>query len=233
MNRRRLTWIALTALGVLAVSATLWSVFGPDQIVLSATQLQARINMALPREFRGVTVEQAVIAVADGQVALRVETRAAVFGRAFRAVVLARGVPRFAAEYSALFFDATDVKVTDFVVTDQNVAERSGLLSTAFREGAEAAAGKAIAAGIRVYLAERPVYRFKEDLKGIVLKAAVSDIKTQGDAIVVTVSLVRLTQMVAINLAVLLIIMFLIVQLIRRPSWGLSVFDTALNATGS
>jgi hypothetical protein len=44
---------------------------------------------------------------------------------------------------------------------------------------------------------------------------------------------VRLTQMVAINLAVLLIIMFLIVQLVRHPSWGLSVFDTALNATGS
>ena len=74
--------------------------------------------------------------------------------------------------------------------------------------------------GIKAYLAARPVYRFKDDLKGIVGKAALGDITMQPDAIVITLSVARLTVTVAIGIAALLVIVVLIVQLVRHPRWG-------------
>jgi hypothetical protein len=226
MTRRQLAWIVLGSLGVLATVGALWGMFGPDRVTLTTGQLQERVNRALPREFKGVTVEQATVTVADGRVALRVETRAAALGQSARAIVSARGVPRLSAERGEIFFDADDVKVTDFAVTGGNVAGRLERLG-ALRERLETAVGNAIAAGLRAYLAERPVYRFKDDVKGIVLKAAISDIATQADAIVITISLVKVTAMVAICVAALLAIMVLIVQLLRHPRWGMSALDAA------
>ena len=224
MTRRRLAWIALVSLGVLAAFGALWGMFGPDRITLTTGQIQERVNRNLPREFKNVTVEQATVTVADGRVALRVETRAAAVGQSARATVSARGVPRFSAERGEIFFDADEVKVTDFAVTGGNVAGRIDRLG-ALRERLETAAGNAIAAGLKVYLAERPVYRFKDDFKGIVLKAAISDIVMRDDAIVITLSLVKLTEMVAVYVIALLVIMVLIVLLLRHPSWGLLALD--------
>jgi hypothetical protein len=225
MTKRRISWIALAVLGVLAALGALWSALGPDKIVLTTAQLQERVNRALPREFRGVTVEQATVTVADGRVGLRVEVRVAALGHALRGVVSARGVPRYDSERGEIFFDAEDVKVTDFALTGGNLGERFDRLPAVIRDRVEAAAGAAIAAGLRTYLAARPVYRFKDDFRGIILKATISNIATRDDAIVVTVSLVKLTVMVAISLAVLLVIVFLIVQLGRHPNWGLSTSD--------
>ncbi|HMK78627.1 MAG TPA: DUF1439 domain-containing protein, partial [Xanthobacteraceae bacterium] len=222
-TRRRLAWISLVVAGVLVAAGALWSVFGPDKITLTQSELQQRVNRALPRTFKGVTVEQANVTVADGRVALRVDTQAAVLGQSFRASVAARGVPRFSADDGALFFDADDVKVADFAVTGGKVAERLGPL----RERAETAAGKAIELAIKTYLAERPVYRFKDDFKGIVLKAVVAGVATQDDAVIISVTLVKLTKMVAISIALLLGILYLIIQLVRHPGWGLAALGIA------
>ncbi len=230
MTRRRWTWVALAILGGFTAAGALWSVFGPDRIVLTTSELQARINRSLPREFRGVTVERATVTVADDRVALRVETHAAVLGQTFSAVVYARGIPRFSPDRGEFFFDADEVKVTDFAATGGSVAVRIDRLGASLRERAEAAAGKLVEVGLRAYLAERPVYRFKDDLKGIVLKAAVSNVATRGDAILITMSLVTLTVMTAASLAALLVITFLMAQLVRHPDWGLSVLEAAIDS---
>jgi len=229
MSKRRLAWILLPVLGALAAFGTLWSAFGPDKITLTTSQLQQRVNRALPREFKGVTVEQATITVAEGRVALRVETRAAALGQTVEAVVSARGVPRYDSARGELFFDPENVTVTDFTLAGGALAERIERLGGALQSRVEAAAGNAIAAALKTYLTARPVYRFKDDLKGIVLRAAISDVAIQADAVVITLSLVRLTVTVAIELAVLLAIVFLLIQLIRHPHWGLSILDLALS----
>ena len=234
MTRRQLAWIALAVLTALAMIGALWSAFGPDRIVLTTAQLQERVNRALPREFKGVTVERATVTVADRRLALRIEARAAALGLTLRAIVSARGVPLYDSERGEIFFDAEDVKVTDLSLAgaDPAAPHRPGL-GGALRERAEAAAAKVIAAGLKAYLAERPVYRFKDDLKGIVLKAAISDVATQSDAIVITVSLVKLTVTVGLDLALLLALLVLIVALIRHPGWGLSVVGAALDGIPS
>jgi hypothetical protein len=229
MTRRQLAWIALTVLAALAMVGTLWSAFGPDKIVLTTAQLQERVNRALPREFKGVTVEQATVTVADSRLALRVEASAAALGQTLKAVVSARGVPRYDSERGEIFFDAEDVKVTDFSLAGGNLAARIDRSGGALRDRVEAAAGNLIAAGLKAYLAARPVYRFKDDFKGLVLKAAIADVATQPDAVVITVSLVKLTETVGIDLALLLVFLVLIIALVRHPSWGLELLGAALD----
>ena len=229
VTKRRLAWIALAVLGVLAVIATLWSAFGPDQIVLTTAQLQERVNRALPREFKGVTVDQATVSIADGRIALRITAHAAALGQSVKAAASARGVPRYDSDRGEIFFDADDVKVTDFTLAGGSVAQHIERLG-ALRERAEAAAGATIAAGLKAYLAARPVYRFKDDFfKGIVVRAALSDVTTNADTLVIKLTLIRLTLTVAIGLAVLLAVVFLIVQLVRHPDWGLTILEIALN----
>jgi Protein of unknown function (DUF1439) len=228
VTKRRLAWIALAVLGAVAVIATLWSAFGPDQIVLTTAELQERVNRALPREFKGVTVEQATVSVAEGRIALQITAHATALGQSVKAAASARGVPRYDSDRGEIFFDADDVKVTDFTLAGGSVAQRIERLGV-LRERAEAAAGAAIAGGLKAYLAARPVYRFKDDFKGIVVRAALADVTTNADTLVIKLTLIRLTLTVAIGLAVLLAVVFLIVQLVRHPHWGLIILDIALD----
>jgi hypothetical protein len=225
MTKRRLAWIALGALGVLVVAGLAWAAFGPTTIVLTAPQIQERINRALPREFKGVTVERATVAIVDGKIALRVEAQAKALGQTLGTAVSARGIPRYESEQGEIFFDAEDVKIENTALAGgpltQRLGERLGeRLSERLGEPAAPRIRDAVAAGITAYLAARPVYRFKDDLKGIVGKAALGDIAMQPDAIVITLSVARLTVTVAVGLAALLVIVVLVVQLVRHPRWG-------------
>jgi hypothetical protein len=220
MSKRQFAWVALALLGAIVALGALWGALGPDKIVLTAAQLQERVNRALPRNFKGVTVEQATVAVAENRVALRVETRAAAFGQTFAAVVSARGIPRYDSERGEVFFDADDVQVVDFALAGGKLAERVDRLGAGLRERIEAAAGQAIAAGLKAYLAARPVYRFKDDLKGLVVKTSVSSIATRADAIAISVSVLKVTVTTVVGLAALLGTIALMVQLVRHPGWG-------------
>jgi hypothetical protein len=208
MTKLRLARIAALVFGLLAAAGAALSAFGPERIVLTEAQLQDRISRALPREFRGVTVERAAIDLADGRISLRAKARATALGQPFTATAFARGAPRYNAEAGELFFDADDVRLEDFRIGSGSLAERAerlgsrigGRLGEAVEQNLpriEAAAAGIVAIGIKAYLAARPVYRFKDDFKGFVLKATITDIAVVDDMVVVGVSLIKLTTTVA------------------------------------
>jgi hypothetical protein len=233
-TRRRLAWIAIALCGGLAAAGAAWSAFGPDKIVLGEAFLQERINRQLPREFRSVTVERATIALADDRISLRVEVRATVVGQAIAATAIARGVPRYDAAQGALFFDTDDVKLDDVTIGTGGLAERAdrlgarigGRLGEQVRDNlprVEAAAGAVVAAGIKAYLAARPAYRFKDDFKGALVKATVTNIAVAGNTLAIGVSLMGLTVGVGAWLAGLTLVLCAAWWLVRHPLWGLSV----------
>ena len=203
MTRLRLARIAALALGVLAIAGAALSAFAPERIVLSEVQLQERISRELPRQFRGVTVERATVSLADGRISLRVDTRASALGKMLMATAFARGVPRYNAERGEVFFDAGDVRLEDFGSggpAKQLGSRIGGRLGEEIEQSLpriEAAAASVIAIGIKSYLAARPVYRFKDDIKGLVFKATIKDITIAEDTLVIGVSLIRLTTAVA------------------------------------
>jgi len=179
------------------------SAFGPERIALGEPQLQERMNRELPRQFRGVTIERAAVRLADGRISLRVEARATALGKMLTATAFTRGVPRYNAEHGEVFFDAEDVQLEEFGsggLAKQLGSRIGGRLGEQVEQNVpriEAAAATVIAVGTKAYLAARPVYRFKDDIKGLVLKAAIKDIAIVDDTLVISVSLIKLTAAVA------------------------------------
>ena len=203
MTKPPFIWIAALLLGALAVAGAALSAFSPERIALSEAQLQERINHELPRQFHRVMVERATVNIADGRISLRIEAHTTALVPAIAVVAFARGVPRYNADRGEVFFDAEDVRLEDF--GSLGLAERLGVrLDGRFGGHVEqvlphlgTAAANLMAIAVKAYLAARPVYRFKDDIKGLVLKTTIKDIAIVGDTLVISGSLIKLTFAVA------------------------------------
>jgi hypothetical protein len=202
MTRPRLLLAALL-LAALTLAGAMLSAFGPERIALTQADLQERVNRELPRQFRSVTVERATVALADGRITVRAETRATALGKTIASATVARGVPQYNAEHGEVFFDADDVKIEDSGsggLVKQLGLRLGGKLGEKIEQNmpkVEDAAAGLVAAGIKAWLAARPVYRFKDDIKGLVFKATLKDLAIEGDTLVIGVSLIRLSAAVA------------------------------------
>lgn len=229
MSRRKLAWIAVAVIGVLAIGGLLFSVFRTSKLAFTEPEIQERLNLQLPKTVRGVTVERVAVHLAQNTLALRIEVHGAVVRRPVAAVVSAQGVPRYERRSAELYFDADDVKIDQFTIAGRTVI---GADDSATRTPMVEAAGSAVQrladAAIKAYLATRPVYRFKNDFKGIVLKASLVGVTVAQNSLVVTFSLWNLTATCAIYAAVLIGILAIGYLLIRHPLWGLeTVIDIA------
>lgn len=225
MTRRRFVWIASSVCGVLAIVGMAWSSFGTHKIVLTDTQLQEQLNHELPRAIKGVTIKGATIKIAENRIALTIDVRASALNQSFAASVSARGIPRLDTERGELFFDADDVKLENLAIgnmgpSGQAAGPLAGLMAD---KRIKAVAGNVIAAGVKAYLAARPVYRFKDDLKGSVLKSTVTELTIEGNAVAIRLSLLNLSVMAVLCLSVLLVLLTGIVYLVRHPSWGVRI----------
>ena len=199
MSKRALAWIVVALAGLLSTAGLLFFMFGTSKLTFSEAEVQERLNNKLPRTVRDMTIERMVARLAENRMALRVEVKGTVLRQPIAAVVTARGVPRYEAQKGEMFFDADDVKLGQLTVAGRSVA---GEEDAATRKRMAEAASKAVQglaqAAIKAYLASRPVYRFKEDFKGVVLKAALVDVAIQENTLAVTFSLWRLSTMVAV-----------------------------------
>ncbi len=203
MTRPRLFWTALLLLAALTLTGAGLSAFGPERIALTQADLQERVNRALPRQFHSVTVDRATVTLADGRITVRAETRASALGKTIAAAAVARGVPQYDAGRGEVFFDADDVRVEDSGsggLVKQLGIRIGGRLGEQIQQNmprVEDAAAGLVAGSIKAWLAARPVYRFKDDIKGLVFKATLKDIAIEGDRLVIDVSLIRLSAAVA------------------------------------
>lgn len=222
MTKRRVAWTIAVVLAVIGIAGAVWNAVTGGRITFTAAQLQERVNRTLPREFKGVTVEAATVAIAESRIALTVNVHAEAAGQSFSATAAARGVPVYDAAQGAIHFDADNVEVSNVKASGSVASRLQGRLGGRLEE----AAGKLVAAGIKAYLAARPVYRFKDDVKGIVLKAAVSNIAIEGDLLVITVSLLNLTAGVAAYIAMTLLAFVIVIYLLTHPGWGVVIGDS-------
>jgi hypothetical protein len=207
MTNPRLFWISALVLAALTFAGAAVSAFGPERIALTEADLQERINRALPRQFHNVMVDRATVTLADGRVTVRAETRTVALGKTIATAATARGAPQYNAERGEVFFDADDVKIEDSGsggIVKQMGIRIGGKLGEQIEKNmprVEDAAASLVAGSIKAWLASRPVYRFKDDLKGVVFKASLKDIAVDGDTLVITLSLIRLSAAAAAWLA--------------------------------
>jgi len=223
MARRRIAWIVVALVGLLSAAGLVWSMFGSDRLTFTAEELQSRLNQQLPRTVREVTIERVDVALADNRLALRIAMQARVLQQPVSATVSARGVPRYQAQEAAMYFDADQIKIEQLAISGRTVVgEEGGRLGNAVRSGLQGVAES----GIKAYLATRPVYRFKDDFKGMVLKAALVDVAIEQNTLAVTFSLWNLTVTTAMFTLILILVVFVIYWLIRHP---LSVVEAVVS----
>jgi hypothetical protein len=202
-----LFWTAVLLLAALTLAGAGLSAFGPEQIALTERDLQERLNRALPRQFKNVTVERGTVGVADGRITVRVETSTAVLGKTVATAAVARGTPQYNPERGEIFFNADEVRIEDSGaggIIQQLGIHIGGRLGEQIEKNmprVENAAAGVVAGSIKAWLAERPVYRFKDDIKGVILRATLKDLKVDSDKLIIGVSLVRLSAAVAAWLA--------------------------------
>ena len=226
MSKRRIAWIVVALVGVLSAAGLVWSIFGSDRLTFTAAELQSRLNQQLPRTVRDVTIERVDVALTDNRLALRIALQARVLQQPVTGTVSARGVPRYAAQEAAMYFDADEIKIERLAIAGRTlVGEEGGRLANAARSTLQGAAES----GIKAYLATRPVYRFKDDFKGVVLKAALVDVAIEQNTLAVTFSLWNLTMAAAMFALILIMLVLVIYWLIRHPLWGL---EAIINAPG-
>jgi hypothetical protein len=219
MTKRRVAWTIAILLAVIGIAGAVWHAVTGGRLTFTAAQLQERINRTLPREFKGVTVDAATVTIAESRIALRVDVHAAAAGQSFSATASARGVPVYDSEQGAIHFDADNVEVSNVKASGSLASRLEGRLGGRLEE----VASKLVAAGIKAYLAARPVYRFKDDVKGIVIKAAVSNIAIENDLLVITVSLLNLSIGVGAYIAITLLALAIVIYLVLHPRWGVAV----------
>jgi hypothetical protein len=226
MSRRKIAWIVIALVGLFSTAGLVWSMFGSDRLTFTAADLQSRLNQQLPRTTRDVTIERVDVALADSRLALRIAMQARVMQQPVSATVSARGVPRYEAHEAAMYFDADEIKIEQLAIAGRTVVgEEGGRLSNTVRSTLRGVAES----GIKAYLATRPVYRFKDDFKGLVLKAALVDVAIEQNNLTVTFSLWSLTMAAAVFALCLIILVLVIYWLIRHPLWGLGIVDAAVN----
>src|SRR5262247_1666208 len=226
MSRRRIAWIVVALVGLLSAAGLVWSVFGTDRLTFTAAELQSRLNQQLPRTIREVTIEQVSVALADNRLALRIALQARVLQQPVSATVSARGVPRYEAHETAMYFDADEIKIEQLAIAGRTVVgEEGGRLANTVRSTLQGVAES----GIKAYLATRPVYRLKDDFKGVVLKAALVDVAIEQNTLAVTFSLWNLTLTVAMFALILIVLLLVIYWLIRHPRWGLDIVDAVVS----
>lgn len=231
MSKRKLAWIVVALVGVLATAGLLWAVFGTSKLVFTESELQARLNQQLPRTIRDITIERVAVRLAENRLALRIEMQGTAMRQPVSAVVSARGVPRYDAQSGAMYFDADDVKLDQLTIAGRSIAGDEETTRRRLTDVAGAAVQRLAEAATKAYLAARPVYRLKDDFKGIVLKAALVNVTVEQNTLTVTFSLWNLTVTVAIFALLIMGVLLVIYILIRHPLWGLEIIaDVVSNA---
>jgi len=224
MSKRKLAWVVVALVGLLSAAGLVWSVFGPERLTFTAAELQSRLNQQLPRTIRDVTIERVDVALADNRLTLRSAMQSRVLQQPISATVSARGVPRYAAQEAAMYFDADEIRIEQLAIGGRTVVgEEGGRLANAIRSTLQGVAE----GGMKAYLAARPVYRFKDDFKGVVLKAALVDVAIEQNTLAVTFSLWNLTMAAAMFALILIMLVLVIYWLIRHPLWGLEAIINA------
>lgn len=243
MTRRTLMWAGVVLLFLLAVGG-LWAVYGVRTVTLTEAQIQERINKQIDKDFRvkgvahllvkTVKVKDAVVHIQDDHIIVLIDVEGTLRGnKKFTLTAYSVGVPAYS--LGEFFFRPDKVEVQKFAYEGSTPTELFTRFSRRYvsddkaRQLIEDKAPKAeewmtvVAENAATsFLARRPVYRPKDDMRGLLIKASLESVKVDQSQIVITFSLWQLTVSVLFGLLCLIGCIATIWVLIKHPFLGLT-----------
>ncbi|MCB1540795.1 MAG: DUF1439 domain-containing protein [Rhodoblastus sp.] len=219
MSRRHIALAVLIFVSLISLAGMAWSAVGASQLTFRQAEIQDRLNRQLPRVVKGVTIDKVDVAFGDNRLSLQASLQGQVLRQPIAARISALGAPRYNAERHEIYFDADKIGFDRIMIAGKTIphgdAAKNPLVATAV-----GATEQLAEQAIKTYLAAMPVYRIKDDVKGYVLKAALTDVNVAGDKLVVRLSLWKLTATTATFAFWLIVGLVSLVLLLRFPFWG-------------
>ncbi|OGZ05321.1 MAG: hypothetical protein A3C93_04725 [Candidatus Lloydbacteria bacterium RIFCSPHIGHO2_02_FULL_54_17] len=233
MTRRTLTWSAVVLTAVVSLALGIFGLSGVRTVNVSGEDIQRRIDLQLPKESKGVKLTKATVDLGESDVRIAISLQGKALGQPFSLEATGVGVPTYRPEEQAFYFrpsklvvsklelsgeSATDRvgKFTDRYITDPKLKERiEKSLPGVKRWVEDNLEPRALA-----MFGEMPLYKPKNDMKGIVIKATLESLKVENGMLVLSFSLMQLTKTVLLCLFALLAALGFTVALIRNPEWG-------------
>ena len=234
MTKRKWAWTATIAAAIIAVAGVCWSVFGVHEISMSQADIQTKIDEKMPASQKGVTISNAKIDLSGDKLGLTFNAATTKFNTEYRMNTATRGTLRYDHSRGAFYFVPEELKVSDIQANGASVAEKVGgfidkwVDSKKIQDNKAELAAKAedIAQGLvqktAASVLERvPVYKLKDDFKGYVVRAVLSDVEVKDGHVIAHLSLWQLTKTVLVFAFALVIAIGFMVALIANPEWGI------------
>jgi hypothetical protein len=236
MNKRKLAWISVIVLGVLAVVG-LCTVFNKHTVTFSEQDIQQKINAQLSKDRRNQTinVRNLRIKFLNDQIHLNLDMEGKKLGQPFEINVFTIGTPQYDSRKGEFYFRPQSITIESFTF------KRSGSISNAIAGSAERYVSnkglknlvtdaapkvedwiKTTAEKASIFTLEHmPVYRLKDDVKSDVARAVLESVDIDGDKLVVTFSFLQLTKFVGAGILGVFVVIAIMTMLIMDPKWGL------------
>lgn len=239
MIRKLALWAGVVTLFTLGILG-MWGVYGTHTKMFSEAQVQEQVNKLRDKSFeitgikhllvKRVTLTGATVHIEDGHVTSTIDVTGALpAGKTFTMSVRAVGAPRYSG--GAFFFSPENVEVKQFAYeggkpveylkrfTDRYIAdEKHARLVTDLAPKAEEWM-TAVAQNVAIHALEKhPVYRLKDDLRGVLIKASLESVVVADDHIVVTFSLWKLTISVFLGMLALIAAAGMMLMLWANPA---------------
>jgi hypothetical protein len=238
MLSRRTSWAGAAALFLLGVGG-LWTVYGTHAVSLDEGRIQTVIDKELGREIpvkgaasllvRSVRGKSASVRIRGGRAAVLLGVEGALRnGKKFTLTASASGVPRYSS--GEFYFEPEQVEVQNLAYEGASAAElisRLGALHLAnprMRRLIEDKAQKLEEWAMVVAqnaakdaLERRPIYRTKDDIKGMLIKSSLDSVTIEDNRIVLAFSFWRLTISAVLGAISWIGAVLLALVVIRRP----------------
>jgi hypothetical protein len=225
MTRRLLAWAGAAALLLLGIGGV-WTLYRPHTIALTETDIQARVNTQLNKDFAvtgparlvisKVMVENATVHIEGGHVSVLIDMDGMLrTGKRFTLTASTLGVPEYVD--GAFYFRPQRIQVQKFAYDGSPVNELFARTARRFASDdrlrqlvedkdfrVEEWMATTAQAGAMHWLEHRPVYRPKDDVKGLLIRASLDAVNIEQDRVVITFTLWQLTLGVVVGLVALL-----------------------------
>jgi cell division protein FtsB len=235
--RRRLYWAAAAALSLLGAIGIL-GVYATHTVALDEREIQTVLDKETDKDFpvngaasavvKSVRAKSATVRIRDGRATFAVDVEGLLRnGRTFALTATARGAPRYVD--GAFYFQPEQVEVRNLSYENINASDALAQLGARLGKSkigqlieSNAQLAQQWATGIaetaaRQTFERRPVYRIKDDAKGLLLRSALESVTIDDDRIVVVFSLWRLTVSVVMGAVGWIVAAVLVIFLVRNP----------------
>jgi hypothetical protein len=197
------------------------------EVKLSEEFLQTSIQKQLPKKIKGkIELEKAALTLKENNLEVNVTLNGAYLNRQFSIQATGAGTPTYNPKNGIFYFHPQNLKIEKITYIGENVEDKIlGLIKNKeLQNTAKIIIPKvtqwieesAIPAGIEK-LGEIPVYKVKNDTKGIILKSTLSKIKINEGNLELTFSLLQLTKTIGIAVFTVVAAIAFLVSTLRNP----------------